>query len=822
MIKQFYTTFALSILFFTSAFAKKGTMQGKVVDKYLQTPIANCKIQIGNDILSAYTDSSGAYYFDSIPVGSFNVTASLNGYVNQTQFNIIITSGNTQEINFELEKSKTSIDGIKVVGTKKQTATVADIVTPLSIQKLTATEIRSNPGGNFDISKVIQALPGVAGNTGAAAFRNDIIIRGGAPNENVFYLDGIEIPVINHFQTQGSSGGPAGILNISFIEDVRLTKSAFDARYDNALSSVFQFKQREGNSKKQSGNIRLSGTETAVTLEGPLSKNTTYLASFRRSYLQLLFELIDIPIRPNFWDFQTKITTKLNSKTTLSFIGVGAIDEFTTVSSKNNTPENLFIENSVPYINQWNYTNGLSLKRTVRNGFYNIALSRNMFNNAIDQFQDKAIGDESKRNLKIRSQEIENKLRFEYNKVWKDWKWSTGAVAQYVKFNNDLFSRFSVFARDAAGNLILDSTNSPTPISITGKYNTAIDFFRYGLFGQANRKFLDDKLGVNIGFRTDMNSFTTNGNNPLNTFSPRVSASYAFAPKWSVNATVGKYYKLPIYTALGYQNASGVFVNKDLDYTATVHYGAGVEYLPKSDLRITAEVFHKDYSNTMVSKRNGIALANLGADFDVLGNEEILSNGTGQATGFELFFQKKLTKTFFATISYTYAVSRFSGADGKLVASSWDNRHLFSGIVGKKFKRNWEIGLKLRVTGGSPYSPYDTLLSRSQFVLNNRGVFNNSQINTLRLGSFSQFDFRIDKKINFRKKTLDLFLDVQNALVAKNPSVPNFTLKRNLNNTDWITTDGNPLNTLGSNGIPIVSSNNTAIPTPTIGFIFEF
>ena len=277
-----------------------------------------------------------------------------------------------------------------VVRSNRRTAAAATIESPLSVQRLTTEEIRSNPGGNFDISKVIQTLPGVGGGVGGGGFRNDIIIRGGAPNENVFYLDGIEIPVINHFQTQGSSGGPQGILNVSFIEDVKLSSSAFEARYDNALSSVFQFRQRTGNPNRVQGNVRLSATDLSATLEGPLSKNkkTTFLASARRSYLQFLFTLIDLPIRPNYWDFQTKITHQLNEKTTLSFIGLGAIDEFSFAKLKEATPEKLYVLNSNPFINQWNYTAGVTLKRLVKDGFVNIALSRNTFDNDIQQYED--------------------------------------------------------------------------------------------------------------------------------------------------------------------------------------------------------------------------------------------------------------------------------------------------------------------------------------------------------------------------------------------------------------------------------------------------
>ena len=121
------------------------------------------------------------------------------------------------------------------------------------------------------------------------------------------------------------------------------------------MSSVFQFKQKTGNRNKLQGNVRLSATELSGTLEGPLSKDkkTTFLASIRRSYLQLLFTAIDLPIRPSYWDFQTKITRQIDKKTTLSFIGIGAIDDFRFAAIKKATPEKLYILNSNAFIKQF-------------------------------------------------------------------------------------------------------------------------------------------------------------------------------------------------------------------------------------------------------------------------------------------------------------------------------------------------------------------------------------------------------------------------------------------------------------------------------------
>ncbi len=815
-MKKFLFFSILLFFYFHLSFAQKvGIIRGTVRDKNTQEALIGVTVLIEGTPIGTTTDADGNYKLEKVPVGSYNLRASFVGYKALTKFNINLTSGNAQIINFELEEEVSTLKEVEVTASQSKSASVADIVTPLSTQSLTTEEIRSNPGGNFDISRVVQVLPGVGGTSGSVGgFRNDIIIRGGAPNENVYYLDGIEIPVINHFTTQGSAGGPTGILNVSFIEDVKLSSSAFDARYDNALASTFQFKQREGNPDRFSGNIRLSSTELATTFEGPLSPKTTYLASVRRSYLQLLFQAIDLPIRPNYWDFQYKVTHKINAKTTITALGVGAIDEFTFAIPRESSPEKEYILRSVPSINQWNYTVGFSLKRLVNNGYINIALSRNTFDNQLDRFEDKDEGNEGRRILKARSQETENKLRIDVNKFVKGWKYSYGLVAQYVQFDNNVFNRIRKEIRDAQGQILQPQ--------IAVNFNTDIDFFRYGAFGQVSKSFLSNKLGVSFGIRTDMNSFTETGNNPLETLSPRLSLSYALADKWNLNASVGTYYKTPIYTILSYRNEQGELVNRDAKYTNSTHYVGGIEFLPKEDLRFTMEGFYKAYRNYPVSVRDGISLANQGGDFGAIGNEEVTTNGVGNAYGFEFYAQQKLTKNIFAVFSYTFVRSQFAGADGKLVPSAWDNRHLISALFGKKFNKGWEIGMRYRFAGGAPLTPFDLVASQKNYPTLGVGVLDFSRLNSERLAAFNQFDFRIDKKWNFRRATFDLYLDVQNALGFQTPAFPQYTFQRTADNSAFATTDGNPLRTDGANGIPLILSNNEATVLPSLGFIIEF
>lgn len=800
-----------------SLFAQNtGRVSGSVTDKLTQKPLVNASVVMSGTNKGASTDTSGRFTITGIYTGTYNLECSRIGYKTQTVYNIVIGSGNENTFTIELEPAAKVLDEA-VVKAGRRTARAATLETPLSVQRLTSEEIRSNPGGNFDISKVIQTLPGVGGGQSGGGFRNDIIIRGGAPNENVFYLDGIEIPVINHFQTQGSAGGPQGILNVSFIEDVKLSSSAFDARYDNALSSVFQFRQKNGNASRVQGNFRLSATEVAATLEGPLSKDkkTTFLASARRSYLELLFSALDLPIRPNYWDFQTKITRQVNKTTTLSFIGIGAIDEFRFAAIKEATPEKLYILNANPLINQWNYTLGVSLKKLVKNGFVNASLSRNSFENDIEQFEDNKTQIPAQQTLRYKSNETENKFRIDVNKSKNGWKIAYGAMLQLAEFTNNTFSVVRKEIRDGSGAVVQPA--------ITLSFNSPLDdFWKMGAFIQAGKRFLDNRLGISGGLRTDMNTFTSDGMNAVQTLSPRISFTYSLPGNWTVNASAGRYFKIPPYTILGFADNNGVLVNKNSRYLRNDHLAAGVEYLPGDDLRFTVEGFYKRYAHVPVSVREGISLSNLGSDFNVLGNEAVTTNGTGRTYGIEFFAQKKLTKRFFGILSYTFYNSAYTGIDNRFIASSWDNRHLLSITWGYKFRRNWELGLKFRYQGGAPYTPFDETASRLNYLSRGQGIYNYAQLNTLRLRGFNSADVRIDKKWNLKKTTIDLFMDITNFYGAKNAAPPYYTFKRNADNTGFVTTDGAAIKPDGSNAIPVLLPNDDVSVTPTIGLIIEF
>jgi outer membrane receptor for ferrienterochelin and colicin len=806
----------LSLLIFSAYFlhAQNGIVSGSILDKNTLKPLAGITIAVQPGTRVTTSDSAGAFRISELNPGTYNLNFTGIGYRGYVYRNVVVTTGNENVLSVELEPTATELSSVVVTG-RKNSVSVASIETPLSVQRLTTEEIKRNPGGNFDVSQVVQSLPGVGGGVGGGGFRNDIIIRGGAPSENVYYLDGIEIPVLNHFGTQGSGGGPQGILNANFIEEVKVSSSAFDARYDNALSSVLQFRQKAGNSNRTQGNIIMSATELALTFDGPLSKNTTYLASVRRSYLQFLFQVIDLPIRPNYWDAQVKISSKLNEKTTLNFIGLGAIDEFRFAAPKDATPEKLYVINSNPLINQWNYTVGLSLRRLLNNGYFNIALSRNTLNNNVEKFEDNDIPSKDTRTLLTDSRETENKLRVDVTKNIRDWKISYGGSVQYVDFNNNFFSVFRKELTDENGNVVQPG------VIINSKSST--DFIRYGAFVQGSKRFFDDRLAISAGTRIDGNGLKNSESNPLKQFSPRISLRYALTDKWNLNASIGKYFKLPSYTQIAFASRDGSsIITNPADYIESIHYVAGTEFIPNNAFRATLEGFYKDYRKYPVSILEGISLANKGSEVGSIGNEPVIQDGKGRAYGFELLLQQKLTKRFFGLLSYTFYRSEFTGIDERYIPAAWDNRHLVALTMGYKFKRNWELGLKFRYQGKAPYTPFDLIASQANYLSQGTGILAFDNYNTLRLKAFNASDIRVNKKWNFNRFTLDVYVDISNWYGSEVAGLPQYTFTRTADNSGFLTTDGQPVKPDGSNAIPTILSNREVQVTPTFGFIVEF
>lgn len=740
MKRQYLCLLAVGLLLSLDLQAQSGIIKGQITDALSNEPIPFANVLLLDSDKGTTTDIDGKYEITGITPGLYDVRASYLGYGEQTEYEIQVTNAKPATVDFALSESSQNLEEVVVKASPFRKTEES----PLSLRTIGVAEIQRNPGGNRDISRVIQTLPGV---TAPSGFRNDLVIRGGAPNENRFYLDGVEVPNINHFATQGASGGPVGLINVNFIREVDFYSGAFPANRGNSLSSVLEFRQRDGRDDRMGGTFMLSATDIGLTLEGPIGDKVTYLLSARRSYLQLLFKAIGLPFLPTYNDFQAKVKYKIDKRNEITFIGLGAIDQFTLNLDANETEEQQFLLDQLPVSPQWNYTNGLVYKRYNDNGFFTFVLSRNMLNNESEKYFQNDDSSEDNLTLRYRSQEIENKFRAEHDLRLGDFKLNYGINYEYVKYNNSTFNRIFTGA-------------GPQTIN----FSSDLDLNRYGLFAQGSRKLLQDRLVLSLGFRMDANDYSSDMSNLLEQFSPRFSLSYALTERLSFNFNTGRYYQLPPYTVLGYRE-QGRLVNRDngIRYISNDHIVAGFEFNTASSSKISIEGYYKRYYDYPFLLRDSVALANLGGDFGVLGNEPVVPRADGRTYGMEVLFQQRLFKGFYGIASYTLGWSEFEDKDGNFVPSSWDARHITNVVLGKRFGKDWEVGVNWRFQSGLPFTP---LSDASALVLNwdvnGRGIRDFGQLNTRRNMLSNTIDIRIDKKWFFEKWSLNLFLDVEN------------------------------------------------------------
>jgi hypothetical protein len=721
--------------------AQTGVIKGKIVNALTNEALPFATVQVVGTTKGAQTDESGVYEITGLDAKLYAIKVTFVGFKDIEVFEIQVLNNKPTVLDFNLEESTAGLQEVVVKASPFRKTEES----PVSLRTIGVTEIARNPGGNRDISKVIQSLPGV---TATAAFRNDLIIRGGAPNENRFYIDDIETPNINHFATQGASGGPVGILNVTFLKEVDFFSGAFPANRSNALSSVFNFRLRDGAADKWRYTATAGTSDYGLTAEGPLSKKTTLLFSARRSVLQGLFKLIGLPFLPTYNDYQMKLKIKPNDKNEITILSLGALDQFKLDTTLRTTENNAYILDQLPVSPQWTYTTGVVWKNFDKNGFWTFVASRNMLNNEAYKYPNN--DERFARIFDYKSQEIENKLRVERSTRLGSWKFIYGVAYEFTKYNNYTFQRRN----------ILDSV-------IQINYRSAFNANKFGGFAQISRKLDKDKLILSLGARVDGNDYNASMRNPFNQFSPRFSLAYALTPQLAFNFNTGIFYQLPPYTTLGYQQ-NGVFVNQDnLKYIRTSHLVGGFEYNTKFDSKISIETYYKQYANYPFLTREQISLANFGTGFGVIGNEPATSTNAGKAYGIEFLYQQRLYKGFYGIFAYTFGRSQFENPKSDLIPSAWDSRNIISATMGYQFKRGWEVGIKYRSQTGLPYTP-DAPESNIKAIwdVTGQALPNYSLLNTLRTNAFNTLDMRIDKKWYGKKITWNVYMDIQNALGA--------------------------------------------------------
>jgi len=739
-------------------------VKGTVIDKSSRQPLEFINVMIVGLNKGGVTNAEGKFSIGQVPPGIYRLQASAIGYKTVTSPEYILSTRDLH-IQIEMEENQTELEGVTVTASPFR----RDIESPVSLRIIGLQEIEKSPGANRDISRIVQSYPGVA--FSPIGYRNDLIVRGGSPSENRFYLDGVEIPNINHFSTQGASGGPVGILNADLIREVNFYTGAFPTDKGNALSSVLDFKLRDGDMERNSLKATLGASEVSLASNGHLGKKTSYLVSVRQSYLQFLFDMLGLPFLPTFTDAQFKLKTRFDARNELTVLGLGGIDKMK-LNTKADDEDNEYILSYLPKIQQETFTLGAVYRHYAGAHVQSVVASHSYLNNRNTKYQQNDESDPDHLMLRLRSTEQNTQLRLENSSSFRNWKVTVGTSLDYSQYSNTTFQKVY------------------TDRAQTFDYHTYLGIIRWGLFGTINYTSIDERFTASLGLRADANNYSAAMKNLSDQLSPRLSLSYQLTEHWSLSGNAGLYYQLPPYTALGFKNNNGLYANKyALRYMQVSQGSVGLNWRKGDTFEVSVEGFYKDYDKIPLSVADGIPLTCKGNDYGVIGNELLTSTAQGRSYGAELLLKWLIAKKLNLASSFTLFKSEYrTDKESEYIASAWDNRFIFNLRGTYNLPRHWSVGMKVSCIGGAPYTPYDADKSSLVTAWNAQGkpYYDYTRYNEERLPAFTQVDIRIDKTFYLKRCMLGFYIDLQNIAgnklkqadvlmstgVIKNPDAP--------------------------------------------------
>ena len=720
-------------------------VKGTVIDKSSRQPLEFINVMIVGLNKGGVTDAEGKFSIEQVPPGIYRLQASAIGYKTVTTPEYILSTRDLH-IQIEMEENQTELEGVTITASPFR----RDIESPVSLRIIGLQEIEKSPGANRDISRIVQSYPGVA--FSPIGYRNDLIVRGGSPSENRFYLDGVEIPNINHFSTQGASGGPVGILNADLIREVNFYTGAFPTDKGNALSSVLDFKLRDGDMERNSVKATLGASEVSLASNGHLGKKTSYLVSVRQSYLQFLFDMLGLPFLPTFTDAQFKLKTRFDAQNELTVLGLGGIDKMK-LNTKADDEDNEYILSYLPKIQQETFTLGAVYRHYAGAHVQSVIASHSYLNNRNTKYRQNDESNPDNLTLRLRSTEQNTQFRLENSSSFRNWKVTVGANLDYSQYSNTTFQK--VYTDHAQ----------------TFDYHTYLDIMRWGLFGTINYTSIDERFTASLGLRADANNYSAAMKDMTDQLSPRLSLSYQLTEHWSLSGNAGLYYQLPPYTALGFKNNNGLYANKyALRYMQVSQGSIGINWRKGDTFEVSLEGFYKDYDKIPLSVADGIPLTCKGNDYGVIGNELLTSTAQGRSYGAELLLKWLIAKKLNLASSFTLFKSEYrNNKESEYIASAWDNRFIFNLRGTYNLPRHWSVGMKVSCIGGAPYTPYDAAKSSLVTAWNAQGkpYYDYTRYNEERLPAFTQVDIRIDKTFYLKRCMLGFYIDLQNIAGSK-------------------------------------------------------
>ncbi len=724
-----------------------GVLSGSVIDRSTRQPIADAQVGVVGTTLSATTDASGRFRIANVPVGTRSIRVVRIGFTPAIATDLLVNPGRPTQTAVALDAAPSQLSNVRVVA--GATTTDAPRAMPNSRITMSYEEIRRSPGAVGDVSRLVQAMPGVL--TGNDT-RNDIIARGGSPTENLMLIDGIEVPNINHFAGQGTTGGPIGMINNELVRDATFLAGGFGPKYGNRLSSVLDISLREGNPDRWRSEFDMSTAGAGVIAEGPLSSRATFIVSARQSYLDLLAPALGLTAVPYTTNFQMKTAIHADARNEISIVGLGGYDRISFESTVDDTEDPDPPGTTRVRGDRW--TGGLSWQRLLGSrGVGTFVLSASTAANNI-RVTDDAFGPVPV--FRNDARENEYTARYDLQLAFPSFADLTAGVsAKRITLRSALSSPFGVRNPFSAAPGRVDAID----VNVTEGAN----------IGAAYAELTRTIGRVDLAGSLRVDHFARANDTRL---APRASATVRLSDAVALSGTWGRYHQqVPLVYSVN------VAANVGLAPMQADQGIVSLRWTPRSNLLFSVEAFDKQYRDYPVARDYvQLSLANTG---DQIGVQELifpmLSGGTGRSRGIELFAQQKLTRSTYGQISYTRSRVEHRALDGVWRAGGYDAPNLLTAILGAKRGTRWEFSTRASYSSGRPLSPLNLGASTSQ----NRLVFDVTRLNSERTPAYARLDVRVDRRFAIRGSWLSTYFEIQNVTNRENRSVQQWNAKTN-------------------------------------------
>ncbi len=723
--------FAFFIFSFTVAQTLTQTVKGKVLDAETGAPLLGANVIVLNidPAKGTITDEDGYFRLKDIPVGRASFQFTYLGYEDFVVSEILIGSAKEVELTINLTEALNQLDEVVLVA-PTDNITPNNKLATVSARSFSVEETKRFPASVSDPGRMALSFAGV---TNSDDTSNEIIIRGNAPNQLLWRIEGIEVPEPNHFSEEGYSPGNVSLISSNMLGKSDFFTGAFPATYGNALSGVFDINLRNGNNEKGEYAFQFGVLGTDLTAEGPFSKNYkgSYLINYRYSTIALLNQIVDVTpgSTPTYQDVSMKLNLPLGEKTNLSIWGIGGIsdEDEDPVEEENIRSEEIFKSKT--------YMTGLTLSHFLQNNDKleaRVSYSGNA-SDFVEEGTEISTGNTFGDSDILRNSAL--RLSMDYTKkISAKTTLNTGVIGSLLNYDVLTTVTINGQTRDVVRE---DGNGSMGQAYIQAKHRFTTDFSTtFGLHGTYFSVNKDIAVEPRLGFEWKLN------------------------PKHSLSAGFGIHSRrMPLnqyFIRIGNNTP-----NTELDLMQATHFILGHDWRIIKNGHLKVEVYYQDLNKVAIIDDPNLTGSYLNGRFL---DEALTDSGKGKNYGLEFTFEKFFSRQYYFLGTASLYDTQYRAADGNWYDSAYNYNYTFNLVGGKEFtvgeKQNNTLGLAVKTlfNGGKLATPIN------QEIFNQTGeiVLNENLRNTIELDSYFRIDASIYYRLNRPKAAHRIALDVQN------------------------------------------------------------